>query len=230
MERESGVQPIRVVICDDHAIVRDGLRALVNGQPGLLVVGEAGDGEEALQLASTLSPDVLVLDLSMPVLGGAETADRLAVEYPHVKVIALTMHEERGYVTRFLRSGAAGYVLKRSASSELVRAIRTVAGGQRYVDPSIGGSLLAERNGHRRGRNGTSHDQSNGGSERLTARESEVLHLLALGHSNKEIAAALSISVKTVETHRATGMVKLGLSNRAALVRFAMSDGWMHAE
>jgi len=229
MTRDPAVGAIRVVIADDHAIVRDGLRALLTSQAGISVVGEASDGNEALQLAGTLSPDVIVLDLSMPVLGGAEAADRIAVECPQVRVIALTMHEERGYVTRFLRSGAAGFVLKRTASSELVRAIRAVACGQRYLDPSLGGSLLVDGSARRRGRRGTSVDPETGAA-RLTARESEVLHLLALGHSNKEIAAALSISVKTVETHRATGMVKLGLSNRAALVRFAMAEGWMRSE
>ena len=120
-------------------------------------------------------------------------------------------------------------MLKRTASSELVRAIRTVACGQRYVDPSLGGSLLAERGPRRHGGNGTATaNDSTGAGNRLTGRESEVLHLLAHGHSNKEIAADLSISVKTVETHRATGMVKLGLSNRAALVRFAIAEGWLH--
>lgn len=228
--RDSAVEPIRVVIADDHAIVRDGLRALINSESGLSVVGEASDGEEALRLAKTLQPDVLVLDLSMPLLGGAEAADRLASECPHVKVIALSMHEERGYVTRFLRSGAAGYVLKRTASSELVHAIRAAASGQHYLDPSLGGSLLTETSPRRRSRRGEDADGDVVGGPRLTARESEVLHLLALGHSNKEIAASLSISVKTVETHRATGMVKLGLSNRAALVRFAMSEGWLRSD
>jgi DNA-binding NarL/FixJ family response regulator len=220
------------VIADDHAIVRDGLRALIDGQPGLQVVGEASDGQEAIRLAGTLQPDVLVLDLSMPSLGGAEAADRLAVEHPNVKVIALTMHEERGYVTRFLRSGAAGYVLKRTASVELVRAIRAAASGEQYVDPSIGGSLLTGRPS-RRGDGAprpTIGDGEAAPLPHLTPRESEVLHLLALGHSNKEIAAALSISVKTVETHRATGMAKLGLSNRAALVRYAITEGWLRSE
>ncbi len=221
---------IRVVIADDHAIVRDGLRALISSESGLSVVGEASDGEEAMRLATALLPDVLVLDLSMPRLGGAEAADRLAVECPQVKVVALSMHEERGYVTRFLRSGAAGYVLKRTASSELVHAIRAAASGQHYLDPTLGGSLLTDASPRRRGRRGGAGETDSDGVPHLTSRESEVLHLLALGHSNKEIAGSLSISVKTVETHRATGMVKLGLSNRAALVRFAMAEGWLHTD
>ena len=215
---------IRVVIADDHAVVREGLRSLVEAQPGLSVVGEAADGQEAWQCACDLTPDVLVLDLSMPGVGGAEAAERISRECPSVRVLALTMHEERGYVSRLLRAGAAGYLLKRTASSELVRAIRTVAAGGTYVDPSLAGALLTD----------TSHRASRGtGTERasrlgeLTARETEVLRLVARGHSNKEIAAALEISVKTVETHKANAMTKLGLRTRAAVVRFAMDEGWL---
>lgn len=214
---------IRIVIAEDHAIVRDGLRALVDAQPGLVVVGEAGDGQEAWQLACTLRPDVLLLDLSMPRANGVDAAQRIAHDCPAVRVLALTMHEERGYVTRLLRAGAAGYVLKRTASSELVRAIRTVAEGGTYVDPSLAGALLADQ-AARPARGGA--DRADGLRE-LTSREEEVLRLVALGHSNKEIGAALEVSVKTVETHRANAMGKLGLRSRAALVRFAMDEGWM---
>jgi DNA-binding NarL/FixJ family response regulator len=215
--------PIRVVIADDHAIVREGLRSLVEAQPGLEVIGEAGDGQEAWQRACELAPDVLVLDLSMPGVGGAEAAERITRECPNVRILALTMHEERGYVSRLLRAGAAGYLLKRTASSELVRAIRTVAAGGTYVDPSLAGALLAD----------TSHRAARGGADgtsrlgELTARETEVLRLVARGHSNKEIAAALEISVKTVETHKANAMTKLGLRTRAAVVRFAMDERWL---
>ena len=211
------------MIADDHAIVRDGLRALVDAQPGLTVVGEASDGQEAWQRACELHPDVLVLDLSMPIVGGAEAADRIARDCPTVRVLALTMHEERGYVSRLLRAGAAGFVLKRTASSELVRAIRAVAAGERYVDPALAGALLSEQ-ASRPSRVGEASPSS---TVALTVRETEVLRLLALGHSNKEIAGALSISVKTVETHRASGMAKLGITSRAALVRFAMLEGWL---
>lgn len=211
------------MIADDHAIVRDGLRALVDAQPGLTVVGEAADGQEAWQRACELHPDVLVLDLSMPIVGGAEAADRIARDCPEVRVLALTMHEERGYVSRLLRAGAAGFVLKRTASSELVRAIRAVAAGERYVDPALAGALLSEQVS-RPSRVGEAAQPS---TVALTVRETEVLRLLALGHSNKEIAGALSISVKTVETHRASGMAKLGITSRAALVRFAMVEGWL---
>lgn len=216
--------PIRVLIADDHEIVRDGLRVLVDAQPGLQVVGEASNAEEAWQRACELTPDVVVLDLSMPPgMASAEATERIGRDCPQAKVLALTMHEERGYVTRMLRAGAAGYVLKRTAASELVRAIRAVAAGGRYVDPSLAGALLTEAPRPQR----TFHPGDPSASAALTSREQEVLRLLALGHSNKEISAALSISVKTVETHRASGMARLGLASRAALVRFAMTEGWL---
>jgi len=215
---------IRIFLADDHAVVREGLRSLIEAQPGLSVVGEAADGQEAWQSACDLTPDVLVLDLSMPGVGGAEAAERIARECPSVRVLALTMHEERGYVSRLLRAGASGYLLKRTASSELVRAIRTVATGGTYVDPSLAGALLAD-NSHRPTRAAGGDGASRLGE--LTARETEVLRLVARGHSNKEIAAALEISVKTVETHKANAMTKLGLKTRAAVVRFAMDEGWL---
>lgn len=215
---------VRVLIADDHEIVREGLRALVDAQPGLQVVGEAKNADEAWTRACELRPDVVVLDLSMPPgMASAEATERIARDCPGTKVLALTMHEERGYVTRMLRAGAAGYVLKRTAASELVRAIRAVAAGGSYVDPSLAGALLMDAP-----RAGRPSDETGGvTSAALTVREQEVLRLLALGHNNKEIAATLSISVKTVETHRASGMTRLGLTSRAALVRFAMGEGWM---
>jgi DNA-binding NarL/FixJ family response regulator len=215
---------IRVVIADDHAIVREGLRALVEAQPGLVVVGEAEDAESAWRQARVLRPHVLLLDLSMPGGGGVSAAERIARDCPDVRILALTMHEERGYVSRLLRAGASGYVLKRTASSELVRAIRELAAGRSYIDPSLAGALLTQR--AVRGPRASGHDHGDRVSD-LSKRETEVLRLLALGYSNKEIAASLEISVKTVETHRANGMEKLGLRNRVALVRFAMDQGWL---
>ena len=214
---------IRVLIADDHAIVREGIRAVIAAQPDFVVVGEAENGEQAWPRARELQPQVVVLDLSMPVMGGAEAVKRIASECPDVKVVALTMHEERGYVSQLLRFGAAGYVLKRTASSELVRAIRAVVQGELIVDSSLAGGLLAEQAGHPVRRD----NPPAAGAPRLTGREREVLRLLAFGYSNKEVAATLSISVKTVETHRASGMTRLGVTNRAALVRFAMSEGWL---
>jgi len=216
---------IRVLIADDHAIVRDGLRALVDAQPGFTVVGEAGTGLDAWRRACELKPNVIVMDLSMPNGNGIEATARIARDCPETKVLALTMHEERGYVSRILRAGASGYALKRSASSELVRAIRAVFAGERYVDPSLAGALLAE-NVSRAARKGDPGEE--GRATALTSRESEVLRLLALGYSNKEIASSLCISVKTVEAHRSSGMTRLGVTSRAALVRFAMAEGWLH--
>lgn len=209
---------IRVVIADDHAVVRDGLRALVDATPGLRVVGEAANGQEAWRRSCELRPDVLVLDLSMPVQSGNDAAARISRDCPDVRILALTMHEERGYVARLLRAGAAGYLLKRTASAELVRAIRIVADGGSYVDPSLAGELLAAPRRPAR---------SDAGAEQLTGREREVLLFLARGYTNKEIAAALEISVKTVETHKANGMLKLGLTSRAALVEYGLEAGWL---
>jgi DNA-binding NarL/FixJ family response regulator len=211
-----------VLIADDHAVVRDGLKALLSAQAGLSIVGEAGSGREACRLAAALKPDVILLDLSMPD-GGIEAAERLAEEVPSVRVLVLTMHEERGYLSRLLRAGVAGYAVKRSAAAEVVRAIRAVHAGERYVDPSLAGALLgdqAERSGARSSKRDTALSD-------LTPREEQVLRLLALGHSNKEIANLLAISVKTVETHRSSGMIRLGIANRAALVRFALQEGWL---
>jgi DNA-binding NarL/FixJ family response regulator len=215
---------IGVLIADDHAIVRDGLRALVAAQPGIVVVGEAENGLDAWRHACALKPNVVVLDVSMPGLSGIEALERITRDCPDVKVLALTMHEERGYVSRVLRAGAAGYALKRSASSELVRAIHAVVAGERYVDPSLAGALLTEYAARRVRKRSVAGE---GLVAALTVRESEVLRLLALGYSNKEIAASLSISVKTVETHRASGMARLGLTSRAGLVRFALAEGWL---
>jgi DNA-binding NarL/FixJ family response regulator len=210
---------IRVVIADDHGVVRDGLRALVEAQPGLQVVGEAADGHEAWRRACELKPDVLVLDLSMPVASGADAATRIRRDCPNVRIVALTMHEERGYVARLLKAGAVGYVLKRTASSELVRAIRAVAAGGSYIDPSLAGTLLTEKSNRVSGDHAQVAD--------ITAREREVIQYVARGYTNKELAAALEISVKTVETHKANAMAKLGLTSRAALVRFAIQQGWL---
>lgn len=227
MEARAAERPtasvIRVLIADDHAIVRDGLRALVYAQAGLVVVGEAATGTEAFERTRSMRPDVVLMDVSMPNVSGIEATARIAKECPGVKVLALSMHEERGYVARVFRAGAAGYALKRSASSELVRAIRAVVTGERYLDPSLAGALIAE---HVARHTNHRHDIAEGSDALLTTRESEVLRLLALGHSNREIAVSLGISVKTVETHRASGMSRLRLTGRAALVRLAIAEGW----
>lgn len=211
---------LRIVLADDHPIVREGLKQLVNAQPDMRVVGEAADGEAACRAASALSPDVLVIDLSMPVLGGAEATERIRRECPAVKVLALTVHEERLYLTQLLRAGASGYVLKRAAAAELVRAIRTVAAGGTYIDPSLAGAVVE-------GYLDSQHLASQPPHDTLSDREREVLVRVARGFSNKEIAAELALSVKTVETYKGRVADKLGLRTRVAIVRYAAQHGWL---
>lgn len=213
---------LRVVLADDHEVVRAGLKALVDASPGLRVVGEAGDGAEAVARARELAPDVVVMDVSMPGMDGAEAAERIARECPAVRVVALTAHDDRAHLTRLLQAGAAGYVLKRAAAAELVRAIRTVASGGMYVDPVLAGSLL-----RRAARPALPGPDS---AETLSEREEEVLRRIAWGESNKEIAARLGISIKTVETYKARIAEKLGLRSRTEIVRYALARGWLAEE
>lgn len=215
-----GAAVLRVVLADDHAVVREGLKALINGQPDMSVVGEAADGEAACLTAQALNPDVLVIDLSMPRLGGADATARVRRESPNVKVLALTVHEERVYLTQLLRAGASGYVLKRAAPEELVRAIRAVASGAIYIDPAMAGSLVE---GYLDGQQ-LAAQPAHGP---LSDRERDVLTRIARGFSNKEIAAALGLSVKTVETYKGRMVEKLGLRSRVDIVRYAAEQGWL---
>ena len=211
---------LRVVLADDHAVVREGLKALVNAQPDMRVVGEAADGEAAWRAAKELLPDVLVIDLSMPVMGGAEATARVRRDCPSVKVLALSVHEEQLYLTQLLRAGASGYVLKRAAPMELVRAVRSVASGETYVDASLTKTLVAGYLDGERAAELPEHDA-------LSDREREVLLRIARGFSNKEIAAELALSVKTVETYKARVAEKLGLRTRVDIVRYAAQRGWL---
>ena len=211
---------LRVVLADDHAVVREGLKALVNAQPDMRVIGEAADGEAAWRAAIELSPDVLVMDLSMPILSGVDATVRVRRDCPNVKILALTVHEERLYVTQLLRAGASGYVLKRAAAAELVRAVRTVAAGGTYIDPSIAGALVAGYLDAEKSDEEPAHDV-------LSDREREVLIRIARGFTNKEIAASLKLSVKTVETYKARVAEKLGLRTRVDIVRYASRHGWL---
>ena len=213
---------VRVVLADDHPIVREGLKLLVNSQPDMEVVGEAADGELALRAAKELAPDVLVVDLSMPLMSGHEVTERVRRAYPAVKVLALTVHEERVYLTQLLRAGASGYVLKRAAPSELVRAVRAVAAGGTYIDPSIAGAVVE-------GYLGGTAEPSQASPDSLSDREREVLVRIARGYSNKEIAAELGLSIKTVETYKGRMTEKLGLKSRVDIVRYAASHGWLSA-
>jgi DNA-binding NarL/FixJ family response regulator len=210
---------LRVFLADDHAVVREGLKALINAHRGMDVVGEAADGQAACELVEQVRPDVAVLDVSMPEMTGAQATERIRQTCPDVKVLALTVHEDRGYLRQLLAAGAAGYVLKRSAAEELIRAIQVVAGGGIYLDPSLAGKVVG----------GFVH-RSGGevaAGEVLSDREAAVVRLTARGHGNKEIAAQMDISTKTVETYKARALEKLGLHSRADLVRYAVGRGWL---
>ena len=210
---------IRVALADDHPIVLAGIRALLQGAPDIILVGEAKTGAEALRLITETAPDVAVIDLSMPELTGPELATQLASTMPDVRILALTVHEDRAYVQPLLKAGARGYLLKRSAAEDLGRAIRAIADGGVYLDPAIADRALSD----------THQASPSSGVEQLSDREREVLQLTAQGFSNKEAAARLDISVKSVETYRARGAGKLGLRTRAEIVRYAMRQGWLKA-
>jgi two-component system response regulator NreC len=211
---------LRVLLAEDHLTVRDGLKRLVNEQEDMEVVGEAGDGREAARLAQELLPDVAVMDVSMPGWDGLQATQRLTEVCPQVRVLALTRHADQGFMAEMLRAGARGYVLKQSASAELIQAVRAVAAGQNYLDPSVADKVVAGYVGRRPGVEAQP-------KEALGEREEEVLRLIALGYSNKEIAARMSVSVKTVEAHKANGMRKLGLGSRMDIVSYAIFRGWM---
>lgn len=213
------MQKIRVFLADDHALFREGLRALLAACEDLEVVGEAADGQEALARIPTARPDVVLMDIAMPGLGGLETTLALRRAYPPARVLVLTQYESREYLLRFLKAGAAGYVLKKAAGAELIAAIRAVAAGQAVLHPAvtaevIDGYLKAFRPG-----------PAEAAYQGLTDREREVLKLIAEGQTSKEIAQALGISLKTVITHRTNLMQKLGLHNRAELVKYAVRLG-----
>jgi DNA-binding NarL/FixJ family response regulator len=212
---------LRILLADDHIIVRDGLCMLINGQRDMEVVAQAGTGREAVCLAANAAPDVAVLDVSMPDIGGAEAADKIIERCPAVRVLVLTRHSDQAYLRRLLRAGAAGYVLKKSAADTLISAIRIVAQGETYIEPALAGPLLQRTLSYP-----VTAKKAHAG-EVLSAREEEVLQSIAWGRSNKEIAAALSLSIKTVESYKAAAVEKLHLRTRADIVRYAVSRGWL---
>jgi DNA-binding NarL/FixJ family response regulator len=212
--------PSRVLMVDDHPVVLAGLNALVEADPDFEVVGKARDGRTALRLARQLLPDVVVLDISMPEMNGIEVATALLAERPECRVLVLTVHEDRAYLRQLVEAGVSGYLLKRSASEELIRALHAVVSGGMYLDPAIAGKVVG------RTAKGAVHPQLGQAAE-LSERETDVLRLVAGGHSNKEISARLNISVKTVETYKARAMEKLGYRSRVELVRYAADQGWL---
>ncbi len=210
---------MRIVLADDHKIVRDGLQSLLEKQPDMEVVGEADNGRTAVSLAQELSPDIVILDIAMPELNGIEATRQLTLKNPKVKVLALSMHSDRRFVAQMFRSGASGYLLKDCAFEELVTAIRAVVTGQTYLSPGITNMIVRDYV-----RRLSSDDSSK--SDLLTSRECEVLQLLAEGNSTKEIASQLNVSVKTVETHRLQIMGKLDIHSVAQLTKFAVREGF----
>jgi len=205
---------IRVLLADDHETVREGLRLLVDAQDDMEVVGEAADGNATLEEVRAVKPDVVVLDLTMPGMSGLTAAKALRSGDPPTAVVALTRHDDDAYVQELMSAGASAYVLKQSASAELLTAIRVAAAGGRYLDPALPPPDYP-RDPRRRA-----------GTPPVTERETEVLRMMAVGHSNKDIAAALNISVKTVEVHKANAMRKLNLRGRTDVVRYAVLNEW----
>ena len=211
---------LRVFFADDHELVREGLRALADSQPDMECVGEAADGRVAVEQVLRLLPDVAVLDVSMPGLNGLEAAKKIKDCCPAVRVVTLTRHTDDGYLQQLLKAGVSGYVLKQSASGVLLTAVRAVAAGNLFLDPAITGKVVGNYVGKAAGLGARTPNE-------LSEREEEVLRMIAWGYSNKEIAARLDISVKTVEAHKANAMRKLDMRGRIDIVRFAILQGWM---
>ncbi|HEY3367051.1 MAG TPA: response regulator transcription factor [Symbiobacteriaceae bacterium] len=209
---------MRILIADDHRVLRTGLRMLLQAQPGIEVVGEASNGEEAITRAVELHPDLVLLDLNMPGCGGACALHQIRERCPQTKVLVLTMHDDVTYVRAAFKAGAAGYVLKEAADQELLAAIDTVAQGQTYVYPTLAGRVL-----------GLDPIASDADKSVLSPRETEVLKLISLGYTNQEIADQLLMGVRTVETHKTHIMEKLGITTRAQMVRYALQHGLVKA-
>jgi two-component system response regulator NreC len=213
--------PLRILLADDHVTVRHGLKLLIDSQPDMKVVAEASDGESAVQRAVALKPNVVVMDISMPGVNGLAATRSLRKVQPTAAIVTLTRHSDDAYLQELLRAGVSGYVLKQSPPTELLQAIRAAAAGGQYLDSALTARVTAgflSREGRKISRPGATPSE----------RESEVLRLIASGYSNKEIAARLSLSVKTVEAHKANAMRKLGLNGRIDIVKYALLQGWLH--
>ena len=220
MVSEASTTRTRILVADDHHLVLAGLKMLLGDDPSIEVIGEAMDGQSALRMAIELRPDVIVLDLSMPGMNGVRVAQSLRTQVPQCHILILSVHEDRAYLRQLFETGVSGYVLKRSAPEELIAAIRAVAAGGTYLDPAIAGMVIG-----RGSQRGTMRDDQR--RTELSARETEVLQLAAAGYTNKELSLRLRIGVKTIETYKARAMEKIGLDNRAELVRYAIARGWL---
>lgn len=205
---------IRILLADDHAVVRQGFKMILGSQPDFEIVGEAGNGNEALAMAESLGPDVVVMDVAMPELNGIEATRRLATSSPRTRVLALSMHKDSVYVREILRAGARGYLLKDAIDRDLLEAVRAIARGEGYISPAVSDAVLTDYRRH-----------VTNPIDLLTTREREVLQLIAEGKTNKEIANSLNLSVYTVDAHRGRIMEKLNLHSTGELVRFAVRNG-----
>jgi two-component system response regulator NreC len=212
---------LRILLADDHETVREGLRMILNAQPDMQVIGMASDGREAITQCEKTTPDVVIMDISMPGLNGLAATVELTERCPESKVLTLTRHADNSYLQQLMRAGAAGYVLKQSRPAELLHAIRAVAGGGKYLDASMTGPVIGKLSK-------AAAPVPGPPTTPLSPRETEVLRLIAWGNTNKEIAARLDLSVKTVEAHKANGMRKLGMRGRIDIVRYALLQGWLH--
>jgi DNA-binding NarL/FixJ family response regulator len=212
---------LRILIAEDHETVREGFRLIIDTQADMEVVGEAGDGRAAIELARSLQPDIVLMDISMPELNGLKAAAKLKRVAPEIKILTLTRHTDTAYLQELLQAGVSGYVLKQSASGELIRAIRAVAVGGSYLDPAIAGKVFE---GYVEKQNKLRGDTS---GEQLTEREREVFRYIALGYSNADIADRMNISVKTVEAHKANSLKKLDIRSRKDIIKYAILQGWM---
>lgn len=211
---------LRILLADDHVILRDGLKSLINAQPDMEVIGEADNGRVALQKCKTLQPDILVMDVSMPEMNGVKATERLSETDSKIKILILTIHDDVGHLRQLLQAGASGYVLKKAATFELINAIRVVSSGGTYLDSSLAGKVVG---GYIRKPSLKGTTQGN----ELSEREAEVLRNIAFGYGNKEIADKLKISIKTVETYKTRLMEKLELRSRSEIVRYALRRGWL---
>ena len=213
---------IRILLADDHAVVRAGLRALIENEHDMVVVGEAASGSEVVPLAQRLNPTIVLTDIAMPEMNGMQVTSSVLDANPAIRVLALSAYEDRGYLRELIRHGASGYVLKRAASETLIQAIRAISMGGLYFDPALTSYLTSQETS-------VPLNQYMGEQSLLSDRETAVLHLIAQGYTNKEIAAQLDLSVKTVETYKMRGMEKLNLNSRVDLVRYALLVGWLQA-
>jgi DNA-binding NarL/FixJ family response regulator len=214
---------LRILIAEDHQTVREGIKLLINGQPDMEVIGEAGNGEEAIRLAEELSPDLLLMDVSMPLMNGLKATKELRKLQPNLRILTLTRHTDDGYLRQLIGAGANGYVLKQSAPEQLITAIRSIAKGEAYLDPSLTQKVFGGYSSRLPSLRGEKHGD-------LSPREEEVLKMIAVGYSNKEVALRLDLSVKTIEAHKANAMQKLGFRSRIDVVRYAVLQDWLNED